>query len=92
VAEHEWSVVLAPVARRQLVALPADVQRRVGRVIDGLAAQPRPRGAKLLAGPPHERIWRIRVGDHRVLYDIQDMELVVLVVGIGHRREVYRRR
>ena len=91
-AEHEWSVVLAPAARRQLAALPADIQRRIGRVIDGLAAQPRPRGAKLLAGRPDERIWRIRVGDHRVLYEILDGELVVLVAAIGHRREVYRSR
>jgi mRNA interferase RelE/StbE len=91
-AEHEWSVVVAPAARRQLVALPADVQRRLGRVIDGLSVQPRPRGSKLLAGRPHERIWRIQVGGHRMLYEIRDGELVVLVVGIGHRREVYRSR
>ena len=89
-AEPEWSVVLAPAARRQLAALPADIQRRVGRVIDGLAAQPRPHAAKLLSGDGS--IWRVRVGDYRVLYEIRGVALVVLVVRIGHRREVYRSR
>jgi len=44
----------------------------------------------LLSGPGDERIWRIRVGDYRVLYQIHDADLVVLVVRIAHRRDVYR--
>ena len=55
-----------------------------------MAAQPRPHGAKLLSGD--HAIWRLRVGDYRVLYEIRDAVLVVLVVRIGHRREVYRSR
>lgn len=60
--------------------------------IRALAAEPRPRGAALLAGTGPDRIWRIRVGDYRVLYEIQDDLLVVLVVRLGHRREIYRGR
>lgn len=64
---------------------------RIGRAIEGLAQQPRPAGAQLLSGSTSPT-WRIRVGDYRVLYEIHDDELVVLVVGAGHRREIYRGR
>jgi mRNA interferase RelE/StbE len=57
-----------------------------------LASEPRPQQSKLLAGGADERIWRIRVADYRVLYEIRDEQLVVLVVRMGHRREVYRGR
>ena len=88
VTDNEWAVVFAPAARRQLAALSPDVQRRITRVIDALAAEPRPHGAMVLAGD--RSIWRVRVGDYRVLYEIRGEELVVMVVGIGHHREVYR--
>jgi mRNA interferase RelE/StbE len=91
-AEPRYSVELTPAARRQLADLPIGMRRRIGRVIDGLAVEPRPRGARLLVGRPGERIWRIRVGDHRVLYEIRDDQLVVLIIRIGPRREVYRGR
>lgn len=64
---------------------------RIGRALDGLAQQPRPAGAQLLSGSTGPT-WRIRVGDYRVLYEIHDDELVVLVVAAGHRREIYRGR
>jgi mRNA interferase RelE/StbE len=57
-----------------------------------LETDPRPRGAIRLAGYAQERLWRIRVGDYRVLYEIRDEVLLVLVVRVGHRREVYRGR
>ena len=88
VPEHEWAVVLAPAARHQLASLSPDVQRRITRVIDGLAVEPRPHGATLLAGD--RSVLRVRVGDYRVLYELRGEELVVLVVRVGHRREVYR--
>ena len=55
-----------------------------------LETNPRPPGVKKLQG--EEGIWRLRVGDYRVLYTIQHQELVILVLKIGHRREVYRDR
>ena len=56
--------------------------------IDSLADNPRPPDTKKLSGA--EELYRIRVGDYRVLYAIQDKVLLVLVVKVGHRREVYR--
>jgi mRNA interferase RelE/StbE len=91
-AEERCEIRLQPTARRQLASLPVPAQRRIGRAIDVLATNPRPRGSQLLSGTPSERIWRIRVGDYRVLYEIRDDQLNVLVIRLGHRREVYRGR
>ncbi|MBI4859577.1 MAG: type II toxin-antitoxin system RelE/ParE family toxin [Candidatus Riflebacteria bacterium] len=73
---------LPPVDRRLLAA------GLLGARIDGLSQNPRPPGVKKLAGEEH--LCRIRVGDHRVVHEIQDDRLLVLVVRIGHRRDVYR--
>ena len=59
--------------------------------IDALAHRPRPPGAKLLAGTGDERIWRIAVGDYRVLYQVVDERLVVLVIRVANRRDAYGR-
>ncbi len=83
-----YVVELRPAAARALRKLPRDDQRRIGARIDALALAPRPAGARRLAGP--ERFHRIRVGDYRVVYQVSDKLLTVLVVKIGHRREVYR--
>jgi mRNA interferase RelE/StbE len=83
-----YSVQLAPGAERDLAALDKPVQRRVAARIDALAENPRPAGVTKLQGEANA--WRIRVGDYRILYTIEDRRLVVLVIKIGHRREVYR--
>ena len=83
-----YSVQLAPSAERDLAALDKPVQRRVAARIDALAENPRPAGVAKLQGEANA--WRIRVGDYRILYTIEDRRLVVLVIKIGHRREVYR--
>jgi mRNA interferase RelE/StbE len=64
------------------------MRRRVARAIDTLAINPRPSGAKLLRGP--DRRWRLRVGDYRVLYRVDDDRVVVLVVRVRHRSVAYR--
>jgi mRNA interferase RelE/StbE len=76
-----------PCADREIDALPHDVRARVIRAAMALAGNPRPRGCKKLKGGD---IWRIRVGDYRVLYEIHDDVLVVLLVRVAHRREAYR--
>ena len=83
-----YRIEFAPRAEREFHALSRDVQRRLAPRIDSLGRDPRPRGAKKMAG--EDELYRLRVGDYRVLYQIRDRLLVVLVVTIGHRREVYR--
>lgn len=81
-------VQLAPAAFKQLEKLPRRDQLRIRDVIDELSLTPRPPGVKKLTGG--EDLWRVRVGDYRILYQIQDEVLMVLVVRIAHRRDVYR--
>lgn len=64
------------------------MKRRVVDAIDALTANPRPPGCVKLAGD--ESVWRVRVGSYRILYEIHEGRLVVLVIRIAHRREVYR--
>jgi mRNA interferase RelE/StbE len=83
-----YTLQLKPAAHRQLEKLPRDVQRRVAARIDRLRNDPFPPGCKKLDAIPGA--WRIRVGDYRVIYQVHRDILLVLVVTIGHRREVYR--
>ena len=83
-----YAVGVKPSAARALAGLPRPDQRRLTTKIDALAVNPGPRGVEKLEGL--ENLYRVRVGDYRVIYQIVDDRLRVLVVGIGHRREVYR--
>jgi mRNA interferase RelE/StbE len=67
--------------------LSARDRQRLKPKIDALAQNPRPNGVVKLSG--EDDLYRIRVGDHRVIYSIQDNRLLVLVVKIGHRRDIY---
>lgn len=84
-----YRITLAPAASRQLRKMDATARRRVQAVIETLAANPRPPGAVRLVGGAGE--WRVRSGDYRVVYQIDDGVLVILVVAVGHRRDIYRR-
>ena len=83
-----YKIVLTPAARRNLDSLPRTVLRRMDAKILGLGQNPRPQDAKKLRD--RDGLLRVRVGDYRILYRVEDDRLVVLVVRIGHRREVYR--
>ena len=85
-----YQVRLAPAAVRQLRKLDAPGRRRVQAAIDLLAEEPCPPGARQLVGGAGE--WRVRTGDFRIVYDIPDRELLVLVVKVGHQKDVYERR
>lgn len=74
-------------AIKELRRLSRQDQRRIADAIDQLAKNPRPPGSTHLRNRDG---WRIRVGTYRVLYIIEDERLLVLVIKIGHRREVYR--
>ena len=75
-------------ASRQLKTLPKDVQSQIRSEIRTLSENPRPHGVKKLSGAGD--FYRIRVGNYRIIYEIQDKVLLVLIVGVGHRREIYR--
>lgn len=77
-------------AARQVKKLPRPARERVLQLIEALAEDPRPHGARKLVG--EETAWRIRAGDYRVIYDVFDDELTVTVVRAGHRRDVYESR
>jgi mRNA interferase RelE/StbE len=64
--------------------------KNIADAIESLSVDPRPNGCKKLVDS--DGAWRIRVGDYRVVYDIYDSKLLVLVIDVGHRKEVYRRR
>lgn len=83
-----YSIEFSKRAERQFNTLPQQIQKRLQLRIDALATNPHPRGAKKLE--ENENRYRIRVGDYRIIYEVQDVALVVILVRIGHRREVYR--
>jgi mRNA interferase RelE/StbE len=83
-----YRLELKPAAVRSLRNLPQDVQKRVAHKIGALGRNPRPTGVEKLKGIPG--LYRLRVGDYRILYQIQDKILLVLVVQVGHRREIYK--
>ena len=84
-----YRVELLPAARRDLKRLPQPAQRRIVLALRELEDEPRPAGVVKLTGD--ENLWRIRVGEYRVLYEIHDNRLLVLVLRIGHRKDVYRK-
>jgi mRNA interferase RelE/StbE len=81
----EWR----PAAAKALEGLPRDLARRIYTRVSCLAEDPRPSGCEKLAGGHNE--YRVRVGDYRIVYAVEDRAVLVLVLAIGHRREVYRR-
>lgn len=82
----EWSSA----ALRQVRKLDEQVARRVLRAVTALAADPRPVGVEGLSGQPRGTM-RIRVGNYRVVYVIDDSDIVIVVARVAHRREVYRK-
>jgi mRNA interferase RelE/StbE len=81
------SVEFKPSADKAIDALPSEYRTRIIKATMALADNPRPSGCKKLKG---REAWRIRVGDYRVVYEIHDDVLIVLVVRVAHRREVYK--
>lgn len=85
-----YHIVIRPTALRTLSILAGDDARRIRGAIDRLGHDPRPHGVKKLRGAVD--LYRIRVGDYRIVYQIEQRIITVTVVRIGHRREVYRER
>jgi mRNA interferase RelE/StbE len=83
-----YEVAFTPRADRLFAKLPQDVQRRVIRALEELSVNPLPKGVKKLAGL-EETLWRIRVGNYRIVYSIRKKQLLILVVAVGHRSNIY---
>jgi mRNA interferase RelE/StbE len=84
---NSYTVEVKPLARKELEALPDNVLSRVVAKLEALAETPRPAGCKKLKG--YRDHWRVRAGDWRVVYIVDDAAKVVSVTRIAHRREVY---
>ena len=74
-------------AQKQLAKIPANDYKKVKQAIRDLEHDPRPPGSQKLKGRPG---WRIRQGDYRVIYEIQDDQLIVIVLDVGNRKDIYK--
>lgn len=83
-----YTVLLRPAAERDLKKLPLGVRSRIKEVLLGLEQNPRPPGMTKLTDSSN--LWRIRSGDYRILFEVDDMTRTILVLRIAHRREAYR--
>ncbi len=84
----KYQVRLHPAAARAYRRLQGPRRERIGAAIDALAREPRPRGVQKLAGQDD---YRMRIGDYRIVYAVDDRERLILIARIAHRRDVYRR-
>ena len=83
-----YSIEISRTAEKQLKKLRRDDQRRVVRALLNLRDEPRPQGSRKLTG--YDEVFRIRVGRYRVLYSISGKKLIIIILKIGHRKDVYR--
>jgi mRNA interferase RelE/StbE len=83
-----YAVELKPQAAKFIAARPKKIQRQLIAHIESLAVNPRPAGSKLLYS--QEKLYRIRSGDYRIIYQIQDKILLVIIVRVGGRKDIYR--
>lgn len=83
-----YNVIIKASAKKELAALPKPVIVRLIAAIESLAVEPRPNGVRKLTGT--NNIYRVRVADYRVVYRIEDDTLIIEVVRVAHRKEVYR--
>ncbi|GAA1688802.1 type II toxin-antitoxin system RelE/ParE family toxin [Glycomyces endophyticus] len=87
-AEERYRIDFSEEASKGLSKLDKQVQKRILLAVDKLRTNPRPDGVKKLKGGSNE--WRIRVGDWRIVYEIHDGRLVVIVLDVDHRSKVYK--
>ena len=84
-----YQIELAPRAIKTLIKLPQNEQRKIAKKIDLLVQNPIPRGVKKLEG--EKELYRLRSGDYRIIYQILNKKLLILILKIGHRKEIYRK-
>ena len=82
-----YKIFIRRKAQKQLAKLPANDYKKVKQTILNLAYEPRPAGSLKLKGRDG---WRVRQGNYRIIYEIKDNELIITVIDIGHRKDIYR--
>jgi mRNA interferase RelE/StbE len=82
-----YQIVIQSAAQRQLKKLTPEVQKALIAVIENLAIDPRPAGCKKLKGRGDE--YRVRWGNYRIIYQVEDRALIIRVIKVGHRRDIY---
>ncbi|MFT4929335.1 MAG: mRNA interferase RelE/StbE [Phenylobacterium sp.] len=82
-----YEILIERSAQKSLVKIPKSEQLKIIQSIESLSDNPRPHGSKKLSGRDG---WRIRIGNYRVIYEIQNNQLIVLVLSIGDRKEIYK--
>ncbi len=86
-ANRQYSVVVTDKVRKIILRLPSIIASKIEKALLDLEIDPRPHGCKKLKG---RNGYRIRVGDYRVIYEIEDNILRVIVIDLGHRKDIYR--
>ena len=85
-----YNVVFRKSASHKLRKLPVDIIKRISVRVDQLQSEPFPLGIEQLKGHRNPPLYRIRIGDYRVLYTVDTSTKTVTIFGVGHRREIYR--
>ena len=83
-----YDIEISATAEKQIRKIPQKDQIAVFRRIQELATEPRPQGSRKLQG--YDDVYRIRVRSYRILYSIEDKHLIIIILKVGHRRDVYR--
>jgi len=84
----KYRIEFSPTAESQFKKLPKEVQARLKHRIDSMAENPFPRGLRNLSA--EENIYRLRIGDYRIIYQVQGKALLILILKLGYRKDVYR--
>ena len=82
-----YKILFTRSAEKELRKIPSPHLARIVNKINALSHEPRPLGAQMLKG--EERYFRLRQGDYRIIYDVSDLEQRIIIIKVGHRREVY---
>lgn len=84
----QYEVVLSKTVVKSMSKLPTSIVNKIILVLESLATNPRPVGCKKLKG--FDNLWRVRIGDYRAIYAIEDVILLVDVRDVGHRKDIYK--
>ena len=82
-----YKIYIERSAQKALSKMPKKNQNRIIEFIQNLSNNPRPSNSKKLTGRP---AWRIRIGNYRIIYEIEDDKLIIIVINIGHRKDIYK--